>query len=102
MSKITRKTGVRKPHPDFPLFAHATDRWAKKIRGKLHYFGKVSTDTQGTAALQKWLDEKDDLLAGRVPRTKREGLTIKHLLNHFLTAKQARVRFGRDPLAILG
>jgi hypothetical protein len=26
-----------KPHRGFPLFPHATRRWAKKSRGEMHY-----------------------------------------------------------------
>ena len=28
-----------KPYPEYPLYAHATKRWAKRIRGVIHYFG---------------------------------------------------------------
>ena len=47
------------------MFPHATGRWAKKIRGKLHYFGKWEYPD---GALTKYLAEKDDLHAGRKPR----------------------------------
>jgi hypothetical protein len=84
----------RKPHPDFPLFPHATKRWAKKIRGTFHFFGPWR-DPQG--ALEEWLRVKDELLAGRKPRPKNnEGcVTVELVVNAFLTHKE-RLRDDRD------
>jgi integrase len=80
-----------KPYPDFPLFPHATRRWAKKIRGQLHYFGPWD-DPDG--ALKKYLEQKDALHAGRKPREATDGVTVKELCNQFLTAKLALVESG--------
>src|SRR3954447_19362281 len=80
-----------KPRPDFPLFPHATRRWAKKIRGKLHYFGPWS-DPDG--ALKKYNEQKDAVHAGRKPREASEGVTVKELCNQFLNAKLALVESG--------
>ena len=75
-----------KPHKDFPLFAHATRRWAKKVRGKLFYFGPWDKPQE---ALERWLAEKDDLLAGRVPRSRKASYppTLRDLCNQFLSSK---------------
>lgn len=89
-----------KPYPDFPLFAHASGRWAKKIRGSLHYFGRwghkqgskiVPVDdpeAAANAAVEEYERQRDDLYAGRQPRPKAEGLTVRDLCNQFLTAKE--------------
>jgi integrase len=80
-----------KPYPEFPLTAHPAGQWCKKIRGKLHYFGPWD-DPDG--ALQKYLEKKDDLHAGRTPRPDPAALTVKELANTFLNAKQALVDAG--------
>jgi len=81
----------RKPSKDFPLFPHDNGQWAKKVRGKLHYFG-LWNDPE--AALNKWLAEKDDLLAGRTPRVSGDTFTVKELVNRFLTTKKLQLDSG--------
>ena len=67
-----------KPYPDFPPFPHAAGVWAKKVRGKMHYFGPWS-DPDG--ALARYLEQKDALHFGRKPRPDRGALTVKDLAN---------------------
>ena len=101
MSSQSTKSAIRgksstekpeKPYPDFPLFPHATRRWAKKIRGKLYYFGPWD-DPDGS--LTKYLRDRDDLYAGRQPRpSDDDALVVRELCNCFLTNKRNRVLSG--------
>jgi integrase len=93
MAKSTRsgrKNKPAKPYPDFPLFAHDSGRWAKKIRGKLHYFGwwRGNLAAPWQAALSQYQEQRDDLHAGRTPRVKSDGLALRDLVNRYLTAKR--------------
>src|ERR1700730_11050175 len=94
MHKVRHKCQTSKPakpYPDFPLFPHATKRWAKKIRGKLHYFGPWA-DPDG--ALKKYLEQKDALHAGRKPRPDPEALKVKDVANAFLIHKDSLLEAG--------
>lgn len=97
MGKSTRSAAVgkavpqpKKPRTDFPFFPHATGRWAKKVRQKFVYFGKVADDPMGVAALDLWLNQRDELLAGRVPRSKIETFKGKRL--YLLNRQSKRVK----------
>jgi integrase len=75
-------TKPEKPYPEFPLTWHPCGQWVKKIKGKLYYFG-----TDATAALDNFTAQRDDLMAGKRPRTA-HGPTVKEALNRFLATKE--------------
>lgn len=81
-----------KPYKDFPLTAHNSGQWCKKIKGRLYYFGHWA---DWRAALDKYLAQRDDLQAGRKPRaSSTAGPTVVDLVNHFLTDKETLVAEG--------
>ena len=80
---------AKRPYPDFPLYQHRSGQWAKKIRQKTHYFG-----ADADAALRKYLEQRDDLQAGRTPRVQGDGLTVRDLCNRFLTQKKSMADSG--------
>lgn len=91
-AKSTREKPV-KPYDDFPLFPHATGRWAKKIRGQLEYFGSWEDGWQ--KALENYQAWKDDLYAGRRPQRHNTGrLSIRDLCNAFRESKEGKVQTG--------
>lgn len=92
---VKRSTSKRRRKvADFPLFKHQSGRWCKKVRQRFCYFGKIAEDPEGQKALELWLAQRDDLLAGRTPRVGREGLTVQGLLDRFLTSKLRLVESG--------
>ena len=91
MANSSTKARKRHRQNDFPLTLRADGRYCKKVLGEVHYFGR-----DREAALNQWLDEKDDLLAGRVPRPKQTegGTTLRDLVIAFLREKKAGLTTG--------
>jgi hypothetical protein len=94
----------KKPYPNFPLSPHPSGKWQKKIRGKIHYFGKWAHRVNGIlkrvegdgwqVALEEYKAQAEDQRAGRTPRVRSGGLTVAGLCNAFLTAKLRKKTSG--------
>jgi integrase len=87
---------VKKPYPEYPLFAHASNQWAKKIKGRMWYFGTLDDHV---AALDKYNEQIHDIQAGRDPRrTKKQisaaELSVHDMANLFLARQEARIQTG--------
>jgi len=88
---------MQKKPKDCPLFLHRNGQWAKKIKGKQHYFG-----TDLDAALFRWVEEKDYLLAGRsIPKNDGKP-TIEELGNLYHARGVVRVSSGEITQRSLG
>jgi integrase len=95
--KATGKERPPKPYKDFPLYAHPLGYWSKKILGTIHHFGRWGRVQNGQLvrvegdgwkeALETYQHRKDDLYAGRTPRTPTDRLSVVDLCERFLTAK---------------
>ncbi len=95
-AKSSKSKPRRKPAPPFkgfPLFAHASGQWAKKIRQRMFYFGQWS-DPQ--AALERFNREWPYLSEGRTPPPvdTKDGCTLVTLCNTFLSAKKDKLDSG--------
>jgi hypothetical protein len=118
VSKSTRCEKPSKPYAAFPLFQHASGRWAKKIRSKHHFFGRWGVSEKGVLrqvddvaasaaeALERPNREWPYLSQGRTPPTpgSGSGCEVKTLCNAFLTVQKRKLEsndiaertFGED------
>lgn len=93
-TKLARQSSVKpdKPYPDFPLYAHASGRWAKKIKGRTLFFGQWA-DWQ--SALERFQYENDYLQQGKTPPPRNQtALTVGELVNGMLEHRETKVSSG--------
>ncbi len=95
-------TPTLKPAWPFPhratLFAHNNGSWAKKIKGRMVYFGPWRDPK---AALDKFIREQAALYEGVRP-VEASPLTVREMVNGFLTMKHDRWQGGEISASMFG
>jgi len=82
--------GVGKRARKFPLTLHPTGQFCKKIRGKIHYFGKDKQE-----ALRRYYEQASALHAGTSePALLPDRLTLEDLCNLYLDHQLGRAQAG--------
>ena len=89
--RIAPRRKPAKPYEGFPMIAHPSGQWAKKINTKLHYFGAVA-DPEG--ALTRLKREFPYIKKGETPPAldMANGCTLHQLSNNFLAYKEESLK----------
>ena len=76
-----------KPYKSFPLTPHKSGQFCKKIRGKIHYFGKIDDPD---AALRRYYEHANGLHSGVISQVDRTGeVTVAELATDLLSHMSA-------------
>lgn len=83
---MAKKARVKpaKPYAKYPLYAHASGQWAKRIGGKVHYFGAWADPA---AAAEEYERQSHFLHFGKTPPPRQD--TVADLIDEFLAGKEA-------------
>jgi integrase len=86
----------QKPSPDFPLFAHSSGKWAKKIKGQLRYFGRWEDPDAALREYESFLQSAEPASSQPAARTVAvaSAVNLADACNCFLAAQETRCKQG--------
>jgi integrase len=112
LAKSKSLTEQLRPYPGFPLSAHASGAWQKKVNGTTRYYGKWGVVRNGKlerlpddgwkAALAEYEQHREADHAGRARRIPGDELTLRDICNSFLTAKKQLLDAGEITVRSFG
>ncbi len=91
---MTKPAAISKPtipYDGFPLYPHSSGQWAKRINGRVVYFGSWSAGWQ--AALEDFNAKRDYLYAGQAPPNG-DATLLRDVLNSFRRSKVQSLEQG--------